>query len=598
MRVLLWIKNFFRHHKYKSLATVALIVLASTYYFLHKKDSAEPTEFASSILIELCGAAIVFIIGSFLHKEIIKRLTHHKFEELDEFDEEKYFDEIATSKKQIKILETYIEKILSKKAKFRACLEKFIENSFRHGNIPKIEILLLDPDSENAKQRILQLSNHYKNNNLEYKNIKSDDELVKKFRDKMHSWLEDMSDLQESLITFSRYAFKRDVEIEFKVYDAPAPYSLYSYDNVGFWGFFRGGLPTTMSKQLMIYDLNSDAAEFFLKRFDEISDSVNCTTKTLKQYLIDKKRMPVQSVVSKFQNINSLISVDEIFSSLTELCPNQINEEDLFGLIDYVEGIYSTENFNFRHFNVFGTGGDKTINISSMSAILASHLDEINVIKVGTSAVTSNWGSQQFFTELNKRIRDLDAPPPFLQFRKGSTFLSLESIGHKYSTELIRARKKLHENQQLDIYKLIFPSANFTKSSGQVNGVHKEDYIPYYIKIAKKFNKNMLIVHSIDYKVDELLAGRNKVIHIYNGHVKEEIISIPRKMSSEKYWAFFKESTNIAEHIDKFVKIANKEIDNDILLTISYNVACLLKLQYPQESLTELNKIAFERLKK
>ena len=86
----------------------------------------------------------------------------------------------------------------------------------------------------------------------------------------------------------------------------------------------------------------------------------------------------------------------KIYDSLVRLRPDKLNTNKLIELVKYIEKNSYHHSLNTKHYNIFGTGGDrlKTINLSTIASIVASNF--VNIYKVGTGAVTSNWGSAEF----------------------------------------------------------------------------------------------------------------------------------------------------------------------------------------------------------
>jgi anthranilate phosphoribosyltransferase len=108
----------------------------------------------------------------------------------------------------------------------------------------------------------------------------------------------------------------------------------------------------------------------------------------------------INSVLDDFLLTKSSDKEEEIYDALVRIQPNNLGFNEILELIRYIECSYKHP-INFRHYNSFGTGGDKfkTINISTMASILASNF--VNIWKVGTGAVTSKWGSSDFVNRLN-----------------------------------------------------------------------------------------------------------------------------------------------------------------------------------------------------
>lgn len=326
----------------------------------------------------------------------------------------------------------------------------------------------------------------------------------------------------------------------------------------------------------------------------------------------------VPEMMADFRITRESSNVEEVYEALKRLRPGKLNTTRLIQLVRHVETAAVHGHIKSRHYNIFGTGGDetKTINFSTMVSIIASRF--VSVWKVGTRAITSRWGSAEFI-EFLKIVQDNPKKYPAYstaviektKYASGSGFISLQELGFSYSNILKDARKKLHEDGILDIYKVIFPIANLTNSDGQVNGIYSVAYLGYYIDICRIFKRNSLLVHS--YKnIDELIAGKNLVIRLLDGQLTDIAeVNVPNIFviyeKKETYNGFVAEAQEVETHLEKFIKILEGQCSDEIAWTVAYNVASILnldwkflaneKLEYKKISLAPLAAIIFQRMK-
>jgi anthranilate phosphoribosyltransferase len=269
----------------------------------------------------------------------------------------------------------------------------------------------------------------------------------------------------------------------------------------------------------------------------------------------------------------------EIYESLNKLRPDKLSTNTIIELVKYIEQNSYKKLLRVTHYNSFGTGGDKfkTINISTIASIIASNF--VSIYKVGTKAVTSTWGSSDFIDALYSNLPRL---PSSLRnkafYQEGSGYFSLSDLGYPYSEILRKARFQLYQEGIPDIYKVIFPASNLTHSSGQVNGVYLSEYIKYFVDISIALERNTLIVHST-HGVDEIAAGRNLLVRISNGKLTESEVYLPDHDVDDSYYKFIAESPDIDEQLSKFINILKGNCPQDVILTVAYNVACILNLE-------------------
>lgn len=107
-----------------------------------------------------------------------------------------------------------------------------------------------------------------------------------------------------------------------------------------------------------------------------------------------------RAVLKTFLKTRSRVE-EVVFKALKDLAPDTLDDHDLFTLSNFIRWEaqeYFADNPLPEHHGVFGTGGDiqHTINISTISSIVAAHYHTtINVVKLGTGAVTGKFGSAE-----------------------------------------------------------------------------------------------------------------------------------------------------------------------------------------------------------
>ncbi|MCX6858099.1 MAG: hypothetical protein NTV80_24720 [Verrucomicrobia bacterium] len=166
---------------------------------------------------------------------------------------------------------------------------------------------------------------------------------------------------------------------------------------------------------------------------------------------------------------------EDYFQALVALRPDQLSIDQIAEIVRWVEKTKIAQPDYGHHVNIFGTGGDGTINVSSMAAIIASHFTR--VVKVGTPGVTSLWGSYDFMEALRvfleAQVSKNEPVHPFMKWGAESKYIALAELGFDYNSVLRKARKRLKEREDPipDIYKVVFPFANYTNPQIQINGL-------------------------------------------------------------------------------------------------------------------------------
>jgi anthranilate phosphoribosyltransferase len=278
-------------------------------------------------------------------------------------------------------------------------------------------------------------------------------------------------------------------------------------------------------------------------------------------------------------------NIGEVYNSLLLLQPNKLSIKELVSLVKFVEAKFRKSGFQYEHYNIIGTGGDtlKTINISSIAAIIASKY--VNVVKIGARGVTSKFGSKDFNSFLLSKA--LNSQRQFYFFNDKSKFLSFNDLGLAYSEALVEARRKINKEGYLDIFKVVFPFANFTGCYGQVNGVSNKDYLSLFVELALKFNRHCILVYS-NLGIDEIMPGENQYVTINNNQIKESKLMLPSSNIE-----FFIESENSEILIQKFKSIMTKDTSDEVLKTIFYNTAAIINLKEKQKSIQDIYETYF-----
>ncbi|MCW1913098.1 hypothetical protein OJ996_05915 [Luteolibacter sp. GHJ8] len=212
-------------------------------------------------------------------------------------------------------------------------------------------------------------------------------------------------------------------------------------------------------------------------------------------------------VLAQFRKTREAASEKDYYRLLCALRPDRLAVSELAEIVRFIEANKQVSEDLPRHVNIFGTGGDGTVNLSSMAAILAARF--VPVVKMGTRAVTGNIGSSDFVAELREREAD---SPTLAQVLEASRFrfLRLSEAGFVYRNELREARRRIHREGVPDLYKIVFPFANYTGPVVQINGAAKTLYFERFAELCELLGRTSCIVRA-ESGVDELLPGRNRI---------------------------------------------------------------------------------------
>ncbi len=303
-------------------------------------------------------------------------------------------------------------------------------------------------------------------------------------------------------------------------------------------------------------------------------------------------------VLAEFRKTREAASEEVYYRLLCSLRPDRLGAEELAEIVGYIESTKQVAgDFPARHVNIFGTGGDGTINLSSMAAILASRF--VPVVKMGTRAVTGNIGSSDFITELRER----EPLPPALTecLAAGSfRFLRLSEAGFAYREELRQARRRLHREGIPDLYKIVFPFANYTSPAVQINGAAKEIYFERFSELCAITGRSACLVRSIA-GVDELLPGRNRIAFFTHGarSFDAEFQLLPEHAAGQL--DAFRETGSPHAAVDLFVDLLEGKaaplVRDTILQNASLILSCDSLASGDTSSIDELMSQNFTRLR-
>lgn len=277
-------------------------------------------------------------------------------------------------------------------------------------------------------------------------------------------------------------------------------------------------------------------------------------------------------VIAEFLRTRSPGSVDTYFDALRTLRPDRLTLSEIIKIVSWVEHQKIPHPVPTEHSNVFGTGGDGTVNISSMAAILASHRTEI--VKVGTPAVTSRFGSYDFFNALVHLPACAHGIRRLMHFAEGSCYIPLADFGFPYNPLLRLARRRLKAEGIPDIYKVVFPFANYTNPRIQLNGVATSAYFDIFDRLATNLNRSVCIVHS-SHGIDEAMPGNNIVLFI-SGSRRVQLEWQFSVDSANRVWTTFAEKNTARETVELFEQIVLGRGPAIIEETIIANAALLL----------------------
>ncbi|WP_035608986.1 hypothetical protein [Haloferula sp. BvORR071] len=277
-------------------------------------------------------------------------------------------------------------------------------------------------------------------------------------------------------------------------------------------------------------------------------------------------------VLAQFRKTREAASEEECYRLLCALRPDQLAAEELAEIVRYIESHKQIDTDFPRHVNIFGTGGDGTINLSSMAAILAARF--IWVVKMGTRAVTGNIGSSDFMAGLSQHR---EGAPAFAKILAGGRFrfFRLSEAGFAYREELRQARRRIHREGIPDLYKIVFPFANYTNPLVQINGAAKEIYFARFSELCAALGRTACLVRSA-VGVDELLPGKNRIAFFNSGvrHFDAEFLLLPEHETGGL--DRFREAGSPRAAVDLFLDLLEGRAAPFLRDTILQNAALIL----------------------
>lgn len=279
-------------------------------------------------------------------------------------------------------------------------------------------------------------------------------------------------------------------------------------------------------------------------------------------------------VLAEFLRTRVPATSSKYFDALKNLRPDHLSLDDISEIVEWIEKRKKPQPDFGDHINVFGTGGDGTINVSSMAAILASRLTRI--IKVGTPGVTSRFGSDDFFDALRIHLSNIDPSEKRepMHFSHGSGYLSLADLGFPYNPHLRLARRRLKEEGVPDIYKVVFPFANYTNPRIQVNGVSTKVYRDIFDRLAIKLKRPVCIVHSA-HGIDEIMPGKNSILFVSDVRRIEMEWNFATDYPGQ-VWTAFSEKETACQTVELFEQIMFGYAPQIVTETILENAALLI----------------------
>ena len=232
-------------------------------------------------------------------------------------------------------------------------------------------------------------------------------------------------------------------------------------------------------------------------------------------------------LVEEIKKLFNDTSVEEKVNILSNIKPLELTFDEFFHMITFFKQVVKKFDIKTFHIGTFGTGGAKynTINASTLAAIIVSC--EIPVCKVGTTGVTSRWGSANLMEMMGYHMDNSAAALQERINNSGFSFLYL-GMGMPNIESLVEARRIVFEKKGYDVLKITGPASFITNPKYQVIGVYDKNLIPIITEIVKRLKKDALIVHSLN-GIDELTnTSENIVIEIRNNEVTKKIIQPPR----------------------------------------------------------------------
>jgi anthranilate phosphoribosyltransferase len=292
-------------------------------------------------------------------------------------------------------------------------------------------------------------------------------------------------------------------------------------------------------------------------------------------------------------------SADEYFRALQALRPDRLMIEEIAALVNWVEQHKQRcPRIDYPHVNVFGTGGDGTVNLSSIAMMIASRF--VNIVKVGTPGVTSRYGSFDFFSALSSCRNSASSSVSKSHFRlpPSSQYIPLATFGYPYNNVLRQARRRLHVANIPDIYKIVFPFANYTNPTIQINGASTRLYFELLVKLAQHFKRNTCVIHST-LGIDEIMPGSNSLFLYSDGQCRAEIInlpSIPRTLLMDLFHETESDTQSTRLLCELREGMAHPVFKETISMNAALYIACFKFVQKPFPTVLETLTGQFDRV--
>jgi hypothetical protein len=210
--------------------------------------------------IEMGGAVIVFLI---LEQGIerIRRLSIFEVGEQPELPVAKFIEDVRKASDQVRILDTWT--CLINEDEYRKDFEPALKEAIRNG--AKVEILLIEPDSEGARQRAAELED-------------SGIDVIEEIRRCLRRFGRLQQEVEEE-ITNSGDGQKH---LEIKLYNASPSIYLHWCDDQTYWSFFSVNKRADKTPQLEV-PISAHLGRYLAHRFDELWEDDD--TRPLDQYL-------------------------------------------------------------------------------------------------------------------------------------------------------------------------------------------------------------------------------------------------------------------------------------------------------------------------
>lgn len=233
-----------------------------------------------------------------------------------------------------------------------------------------------------------------------------------------------------------------------------------------------------------------------------------------------------EKITNEYKKLFEERPISEKFDILRALEPTKLEIDDVTDVVDYVRSIARWPKLDVEFFGIFGTGGDrsKTINGSTPAAIVASCC--IKVCKVGTMAVTSRWGSQNFIMQIEYPFTSEKSEMEKRLNKNGFLYMPTFLLGLPYDNNLIEARRMAFKNNIHDIIKVTVPGASLMDPKLQVMGLYSNEIASIVTQVFLHLHKDGVLIYN-DMGIDELTnTTSNTILLIKDGKVRKEEVGL------------------------------------------------------------------------